>query len=174
VNLNAAGCLGVAGLGWVDDGDVLGATTLIVDDIGAGLAAAGPVFAGGAVGHAVVELQVAVELRLDGDTAQRELVDVGTAAKGGRLLLRMAASTADLVSACARREALTAGGTAGPALEVEVVVAREATESQIGEVEARALLGCAVVVRVTGAGERGSISEALRYISIRRSGQGLY
>lgn len=99
MNVNAAGCLGQAGLRRVDDGDVLGTTALAVDHIGAGLAAAGPLLAGRAVRHAVMELKVAVELGLDVHAGQRERSDVLTATERGALVLRVAANTGDHVAA---------------------------------------------------------------------------
>jgi hypothetical protein len=155
----------VSGLGRVDNGDAGGAAALVVLDIRAGLAATRSVLAGRAVGHLVVELQVAVKLRLDVHAAERELVTLGTTERG-RVVLRVSADTTDLLSARAGRKALAAVGTASPPLEAEVVVAREGTEAEVAEIETTGLLLCALVVRVTGAGEGGSISEALGHVSI--------
>lgn len=123
VNVNAAGWLRLVGLGREDDGDVLGATALVVLDRATGLGAAGAVLAGRTIGHVVVELQVAVELGLDTNGAQRELVNVGSAAEGRRLLLHAAAGTADLLSGCARCKTLGVIRPAGESLPVEVVIA---------------------------------------------------
>jgi hypothetical protein len=62
MDANGAGRLGLrAGLGWVDNGHVLGPTTLSILDGCSTRAARGALFAGGSIGHAIVEVQSAVE-----------------------------------------------------------------------------------------------------------------
>ena len=74
MNADAARLLGLLGLIRIDNGDILGATTLGVlvrlDALGARVA----VLAVGAVGHAVVKLEVAVELDIDVNLTQGEVV----------------------------------------------------------------------------------------------------
>jgi hypothetical protein len=65
------------------------------------------VLAGRAVGHVIVELEVAVELGLQGDGAQRELVGTSrSAAKGRRARLVLRARTTNDVLVGARSESL--------------------------------------------------------------------
>lgn len=162
MDIDAAGRLGLGWLGWVDDGDVLGTTALRVLDSSTRLGAGRAVLASGTVGHVVVELQVAVKLGLEGDGSERELVNVGTATERRRSLLLAAAGTADLVLVSAGSKTLASTiAVACPSLPVEVVVVKEVSGIQVGEVEAGVLLIRALVVRVTGARERVGVSEAL-------------
>lgn len=162
MDVNTAGWLGLRGLRGVDDGYVLGAATLGVLDSGAGLVAKRAVLAGRSVRHVIVELQVAGELGLDGDGAQRELVNVGTATERRRLRLRAAARSADLLAVGTRSEPLSGILSATPSLPVEVVVVGKATCGEVGEVEASALLDGTLVVRVTRGREWIGIFEALQ------------
>lgn len=64
--------------------------------------------AGRAVGHVIVELEVAVELGPHGDGAQRKLVGTaGSAAKGRRARLLVRAGTANDILVGARSEPLS-------------------------------------------------------------------
>jgi len=56
------------------------------------------VLALGTIGHVVVELEVAVELGLDDDVVQRELINLGSAAKRGSLVLVGTANTTNVLS----------------------------------------------------------------------------
>lgn len=83
------GLLGLAGLRGVDDGDVLGTTTLGVLDNSARGAAGRSVLARRPIGHGIVELKIAVELGNDVERADGSLVDTlaGIATEAGGLAL---------------------------------------------------------------------------------------
>ncbi len=157
--MDAAGSLGLA-LGRVDDGHVLGTTALGVLDIGTGGAARVTVLAGRAVGHAIVKLEVAVELGHDVDSVKGELIYAGAAAERGRLGLVGGADTADEVAAGAGSISLARVLTAGPVVEVEILVGSEGARGQVPEGIAAGLVRGAVVGRVAGARERRSVAEA--------------
>ena len=111
--------------------------------------------AGRAVGHVVVELEIAVELGLHVDGAERELVDGRAAAERGRLaLLGGACATNGLLAGAGSKAApLVAVILALPALEVEVLVVEEVANVKVIPVEPRLLLVGTLVVGVAGAGE---------------------
>jgi hypothetical protein len=119
-----------------------------------------------------VELEVAVELGLHVDGAQRELVDRGAAAERGRLLLVRRAGAADGLVAGAGSEAapLVTIVLALPAVEVEVAVVEEVTKVKIVPVETGLLLVGTLVVGVAGAREGRSPVE-LCVISCQSSRQ---
>jgi hypothetical protein len=150
---DAAGRLWLGWLGGVDDGDVLGTTTLGVLNSGAGLGAGRALLAGRTVGHVILELEVAIELGAQGDGAQRKLVRATrSAAKGRRTTLLLRASTTNDVLVGARSESLAETILlAREALEVETTIAEEATQAEVTEVEASSLLVRALVVRVARA-----------------------
>ena len=161
-NLDAARRLRLVLLRRNNDGDILGTTALLVDDLGTGLLAGGALLADRAIRHVVVELEVDIELGLHDDVAQRKLVNVGTAAKGGRVLLIRAADTADDLPAGADSEAATLLDLvlALPATEVEVVVIEKLANVEISEVEALELVRQTLVIRVGRAAEgRGKDGE---------------
>ncbi len=108
-----------------------------------------------AVGHVVVELEIAVELGLHVDGAERELVDGRTAAKRRRLaLVGGACATNGLLAGAGSKAALLAAIIlALPALEVEVLVAGEVANVEIIPAEPGLLLVGTLVVGVAGAGE---------------------
>ncbi len=65
---NATGALCLAAsirLGWVDNGHVLGTTTLGVFNSASSRVARGGLLAGSSAGHAIVEFDIAVELNAD-------------------------------------------------------------------------------------------------------------
>jgi hypothetical protein len=163
VDSDAAGGLGLAGLGRVDDGDVLGATALRVLDSGTLAAARAAGLAGRSIGHGVVELQVAVELGSDADVGQREGVVVAAgAAKRRRAALVRRARTADAAtagSAAVKALSVRLAAEAGP-LEV-LVVAKAVANGGIVEVIATRLRRRADVVGVVGARVRATASPAL-------------
>ncbi len=163
---DAAGRLGLLRLRRVDDADVLGAAALGVLDDGAAGGAGRPVLALGPIGHAVVELEVAVELDAEVDLADGELVDgrAALAAERRRAGLVGAARGADdlATGAAAVAIALAEARLAAEAAPAEVVVAGEEAQVEIAKVEAGRLLVGAVVVGVAGAGEGVGIQEALQ------------
>jgi hypothetical protein len=109
-----------------------------------------------------VELEIAVELGLDVDGAQRELVDIGAAAERRRLLLvgRACATNGLLAGTGSKPAALVAAvGLALPAAEEEVSVVVEVADVEIVPVEAGLLLVGTLVVGVARARERGSVVE---------------
>lgn len=146
-----------------DDSDILGTTALLVLDGGTGLLASVASLADRAVGHVIVELEIAVELGLDNNGAEGELVDNGTAAERWRLvLLRVASTTNELAAAGARVETTLISVTAAlEALEGEVSIVGERTRNEISPVEAGLLLGGTLVVDVLGAGKSRSLLELL-------------
>lgn len=161
-DLDGAALLGLV-LRREDDSDILGTTALLVLDGGTGLLASVASLADRAVGHVIVELEIAVELGLDNNGAEGELVDNGTAAERWRLvLLRVASTTNELAAAGARVETTLISVTAAlEALEGEVSVVGERTRNEISPVEAGLLLGGTLVVDVLGAGESRSLLELL-------------
>lgn len=166
VETEVAGLLGDGGLLGNDDGDVLSTTTLGVLDVGTGLLARSAVLARRAVGHAVVELQVAVELGGHLEAANGGLLDVlAVAAEVGGLLVVVVGNTADALVL----EAEGAGGKlvtlgelvlAGEALPIESTVALERAGGEILPVETGDLLLGTLVVGVGRAVESRSASPA--------------
>jgi hypothetical protein len=71
------GLCGTGGLGWVDNSDTGSTTTLAVLDDGSTGAARRLLLAGRSIGHAVVELEVAVEFGGDLEFGHREAGDAG-------------------------------------------------------------------------------------------------
>lgn len=166
VETEVASLLGDGGLLGDDDGDVLSTTTLGVLDVGTGLLARSAVLASRAIGHAVVELQVAVELGGHLEATNGGLLDVlAVAAEVGGLLMVMMGNTADalvLEAEGAGSKLVTLGELvlAGEALPVEATVALEGAGGEILPVETGDLLLGTLVVGVGRAVEGGSASPA--------------
>lgn len=150
----AAG-LGLLGLRRVDDGDVGSTTALLVHDVGTTLGALVTVLASRAIGHIIVELEIAVELGRNVDRAERELV---FAAERRGLALVRAADTADTLASTLSK-ATTKASTRGPAVEVEVLVLREGTSREIVESKAGFLLVGTLVIGVLRASECRGVVE---------------
>lgn len=132
--------------------------------------------AGGAVGHVVVELEIAVELGLDVDRPEGELVDRPADAERGRLpLVRRADAANDLLAKSAAAEAAAPAAAlilTLPAAELEVVVVEEVAKVKVVKAEARLLLVGTLVVDVGRASERRGVAE-LPGVSICKSCEGL-
>jgi hypothetical protein len=165
VDADAAGLLGLLGLGRIHNGNVLGAAALGVLDGGATLGASRAVLAGRAVGHVIVELEVAVELDRDVEVDNGEPVHLGlcAAAEAGRLLLvGRARAGNDPVAEGARGKGVSLGELvlALEALEVKAAVVTKLARIQVLPVEAALLLVVALIVGVGWARESGSIVEA--------------
>lgn len=143
-------------LGRVDDRAGLGAAALVVLDDGTLAGAGVGLLAGRAVGHLVVELEVAVELGGDVELGDGEAADLTAvqAVERGALGRGGVADTADVVAAGGAavdaRRALAVASLAGEAVPVEVIVAGEATVAQVAEVETAVLVGRALVLAVLG------------------------
>jgi len=160
MDVDAADRLGLVRLRREHDGHVLGTTALLVDDSSTGLLARRAVLAGLSIGHVVVKLEVAVELRLHVDGAERELVDLGSAAERWRALLVPRADTTDLLPTGALVEAAIASDVAaGETLPAKVLVSGERAEVEVIERETRLLLVRALVVGVFRALEGREVSE---------------
>ena len=163
-DVDAAGWLGLAGLRGEHDDDILGAAALVVDDGGTGLLAGVAVLASLAVGHLIVKLEVAVELGLHVDGAERELVD-GTAGseRRGCALVRGAASAEELATGAAAEAATRTswGIAAREAFPVEVLVLVDRAHDEILEREAGLLGLGTLVVCVCRAVEGREVAEAL-------------
>lgn len=163
MDVDAADRLGLVRLGREHDGHVLGATALLVDDSGTGLLARRAVLAGLAVGHVIMKFEVAVELRLHVDGAERELVDLGSAAEGRRALLVPGADTTNLLPTGALvKAAIASDVAAGETIPAEVVVSGEGAEIEVIERETRLLLVRALVVGVFRALKRGEVPKGER------------
>lgn len=144
----------MVGLRRVDNGAGLGATTLVVLHDGAFAGAGVGVLAGRAVGHAVVELEVAVELRADVQLGHGERVNImaALAAERGARLRLVVADTGNVVGAGAAVDtgATAVAAVAREALPGEVIVVGEATVAEVTEAEAGALVRSALVLAVRG------------------------
>jgi hypothetical protein len=146
-DLDLAPVLGLVGLLGPGDLEVGGTTALLVPDCVLSLAAVVGLLADGAVGHAVVELEAALELDLDVELLEGELVYAGegTAREGGGRVNVGTAVTDNVLGA--------AIVFAGPAVEVETLVEVEPAGDEVLPVEAALPLVVTLVVAVTGAGE---------------------
>lgn len=147
--------MGLLGLGRVDNSAGLGAAALVVLHDGTLAGAGVGLLAGRAVGHAVVELEVAVELGGDVELGHGEAADLTAvgAVERGALRRGGVTDTADVVAgagAAVDTRPAAAARVAGEAVPVEVIVAGEATVAQVAEVETTALGVRALVLAVLG------------------------
>jgi hypothetical protein len=170
VNADTAGRLGLVGLGRVDDGNVLSTAALRVLDGGTLLGALGSVLALGAVGHVIVELEVAVKLYGNVEVLDGELVDtlVGVAAEGWRLgLVGEARALNDLPTEGSGSKLIPLGELvgAGPAVPVETAIVVELAGDQVAPVEAGLLLVVTLVVGVFWACEWVGAAELICRVS---------
>jgi hypothetical protein len=119
------------------------------------------VLAGFAAWHAVVELEIAVELDEDLNHINRE--GLGRTEAWALLWLGVAQTLDGLARGAALVVALLGAGRAGPAVEVEAAEAKLAAgaDGHATPVEAARLLWVAVVLRVAWARERRSTDEGL-------------
>lgn len=114
-----------------------------------------------AIGHVVVELEIAVELRLDVDGAEGELVNLGTTAERRGLILVRPADTTNPLSKSPFAEATTRGGwLRSPAVPYKVLVLEEgSTVRKVVKRKPRLLHIGTLVVLVGRARERRSVAE---------------
>ncbi|KFY88134.1 hypothetical protein V500_06541 [Pseudogymnoascus sp. VKM F-4518 (FW-2643)] len=159
---------GLSSLGWlgVDDGDVLGATTLGVLNGGTGALALRLLLADRVVGEGVVELKLAVELYGhlevgDGELVDRAGLDLGAAA--------LVATYAEGPWEESVTPAATEGRLAAPSAgEVKSCVVIERSEVQVSPVEPTPLLRLTLVDGgLAGAREDRSVVPSLRCVRYR-------
>ncbi|KAH6956525.1 hypothetical protein DER45DRAFT_272280 [Fusarium avenaceum] len=159
-NLNLTLVLGLVGLLRVDEVNLLGTTTLGVVDIGTVLGTVSLVLTGGAVGHIVVELETAVELGLHVELVERELLLLAASTaseRGGLLTARATLSEDGLAKGSASEITLRLVGSAGPALEIPVVVLVKLTDLEVVPLPALLLVLLTLVVDSLGRSVLGSI-----------------
>jgi hypothetical protein len=147
--------VGLLGLRRVDDSAGLGTAALVVLDHGTVARASVGLLAGRAVGHAVVELEVAVELGGNVELGHGEAFDraAALAVERGALRGRRVADTANVVAgagAAVDTRATAVARVTGEAVPVEVIVVGETTVAEVAEVETTALVGRALILAVLG------------------------
>jgi hypothetical protein len=163
-----AGLLGSVGLRRVDDGHVLGTTALGVLDNATGRGASRSVLASGAIGHVVVELQIAVEFGVDVEFTDTSLVDAGggIAAKGGRGTLGAGGASGNALAgdlgASTKHIPLAETSLASESRPEETTIATDLTISEVRKVQTLGLLIGTLIIGVAGAGERSSVEELSR------------
>jgi hypothetical protein len=144
---------------WNADLDGFGTTALGVLDGLSVLVARGALLASGSVGHPIEDLDVDLLVSGDINVANGEVLV--TADFVGGLLGDLCGNALGVEGTLLNLIALALDGTAGPPLEVEVLVLVEAARVEVGPVKALLLLWWTFVLDVAWAWERLKVSPEL-------------